>query len=70
MRRGETVQEQLDIAREVAAEIGRVERVNGGVVGEVDAVFECTGVMSCVQAGIYVRLFAFPLFRLFSILFP
>lgn len=54
MKRGSTIEEQLDIAREVAAEIGKTTKESGGEVGEVDAVFECTGVPSCVQASIFV----------------
>ena len=49
MRRGKDMDENLAIAKETAAEIGKV-----GDVGEVDVTFECTGVPSCVQAGIYV----------------
>jgi L-iditol 2-dehydrogenase len=56
MKRGNTIEEQLDIAKEVAAEIGRITKESGGEVGEVDAVFECTGVPSCVQASIFVSL--------------
>ncbi|KAK5139292.1 hypothetical protein LTR04_003714 [Oleoguttula sp. CCFEE 6159] len=54
MKRGKTIEENLEIARETAAEVGRISR-NGsdGVIGEVDAVFECTGVPSCLQAAIY-----------------
>ncbi|GIZ39600.1 hypothetical protein CKM354_000297900 [Cercospora kikuchii] len=48
MRRGKDIDENLQIAKETAAEITKVEDV-----GEVDVVFECTGVPSCVQAGIY-----------------
>ncbi|PPJ53620.1 hypothetical protein CBER1_00862 [Cercospora berteroae] len=48
MRRGKDIDENLQIAKETAAEITKVEGV-----GEVDIVFECTGVPSCVQAGIY-----------------
>jgi L-iditol 2-dehydrogenase len=55
LRRGNTPEENLDIAKETAAEIGKVERDNGEIFGEVDAVFECTGVPSCVQSAIYVR---------------
>ena len=54
MKRGSTIEEQLDIAKEVAAEVGKLSKESGGEVGEVDAVFECTGVPSCVQASIYV----------------
>lgn len=49
MRRGKDIDESLQIAKETAAEVGKVDGV-----GEVDVVFECTGVPSCVQAGIYV----------------
>ncbi|KAF2173066.1 hypothetical protein M409DRAFT_62688 [Zasmidium cellare ATCC 36951] len=48
MRRGKDIDESLQIAKETAEEIGKVDGV-----GEVDVVFECTGVPSCVQAGIY-----------------
>lgn len=51
MRRGKDIDESLSIAKETAAEIGKVDDV-----GEVDVVFECTGVPSCVQAGIYVSI--------------
>ncbi|KAK3215035.1 hypothetical protein GRF29_19g2006739 [Pseudopithomyces chartarum] len=53
LKRGQTIEENLDIAKETAAEIAKISRVNGRPVGEVDAVFECTGVPSCVQASIY-----------------
>lgn len=49
MRRGKDIDETLQIAKETATEVGKVDGV-----GEVDVVFECTGVPSCVQAGIYV----------------
>lgn len=49
MKRGKDIDESLQIAKETAAEVGKVASV-----GEVDVVFECTGVPSCVQAGIYV----------------
>jgi threonine dehydrogenase-like Zn-dependent dehydrogenase len=54
MKRGNTIEEQLEIAKEVAAEVGKLSKESGGEIGEVDAVFECTGVPSCVQASIYV----------------
>ncbi|KAF2090280.1 sorbitol dehydrogenase-like protein [Saccharata proteae CBS 121410] len=53
MKRGKTIEENLEIAKETAAEVGKVQKTTGEPVGEVDAVFECTGVPSCVQAGIY-----------------
>jgi len=48
MKRGKDIDENLAIAKETAAAVGQVDNV-----GEVDTVFECTGVPSCVQAGIY-----------------
>jgi L-iditol 2-dehydrogenase len=54
LKRGVTVEEQMAIAKETAAEIGKITKDSGGEVGEVDAVFECTGVPSCVQASIFV----------------
>ena len=53
MKRGNTIDEDLEIAQETAANIGEVSRRNGRPVGEVDTVFECTGVPSCLQAAIY-----------------
>ncbi|KAF2639108.1 GroES-like protein [Massarina eburnea CBS 473.64] len=53
LKRGSTIEENLEIAKETAAEIGQVTKLSGGLIGEVDAVFECTGVPSCVQASIY-----------------
>ena len=53
-KRGDTVEENLEIAKDMAANIGKLLRTNGSAVGEVDAVFECTGVPSCLQAAIYV----------------
>lgn len=54
IKRGATTEEQLAIAKETAAEIGKLTKESGGEVGEVDAVFECTGVPSCVQTSIFV----------------
>jgi len=49
MKRFEKIDEKLAFAKEVA------EMVKGASGrGEVDAVFECTGVESCLQAAIYV----------------
>lgn len=52
-QQGATIEEQLDRARGTAVEIGKMRKGSHGTVGEVDAVFECTGVPSCVQASIY-----------------
>ena len=54
MKRGGTVEESLSIAKETATEVGKLQTASGKPVGEVDAVFECTGVPSCLQAAIYV----------------
>lgn len=54
MKRGNTTEENLAIAQETAAEIGKTSRQSGEEIGQVDAVFECTGVPSCLQAAIYV----------------
>ena len=51
LKRGKDIDESLAIAKETAAEIGKVDEI-----GEVDVTFECTGVPSCVQAGIYVSI--------------
>lgn len=48
MKRGKDIDENLAIAKETAAEVGKADNV-----GEVDVTFECTGVPSCVQAGIF-----------------
>lgn len=48
MKRFEEIGQKLAFAKEVAE---MVKGVSG--VGEVDAVFECTGVESCLQAAIY-----------------
>jgi len=58
MKRYEKIEEKLAFAAEVAEMV----KVESGV-GEVDAVFECTGVESCVQAAIYVR---FPFTTMFQ----
>jgi L-iditol 2-dehydrogenase len=47
MKRPASIEEKLAFAKEVAEMVKAVG-------GEVDAVFECTGVESCLQAAIYV----------------
>lgn len=49
MKRPQSIEDRLSFAKEVAE---MVKAASG--VGEVDAVFECTGVESCMQAAIYV----------------
>ncbi|PHH68640.1 hypothetical protein CDD82_379 [Ophiocordyceps australis] len=48
----QTIDEKLEYARRVADLIAAAS-VNGKRVADVDAVFECTGVESCVQTAIY-----------------
>ncbi|KAI3330704.1 alcohol dehydrogenase [Ustulina deusta] len=52
-RRGATIEEKLDIAKDTAAEIASSVWGDGSTIGRVDATFECTGVESCIQASIY-----------------
>lgn len=56
MKRGQAIEEKLEIAKHTAALAARVHVAGEQPVGEVDLVFECTGVESCLQAAIYVRL--------------
>jgi len=51
--RAERIEEQLANAQKLAGEIAQVE-LEDEVLGQVDAVFECTGVPSCLQTAIYV----------------
>ncbi len=55
MKKCETIDEKLAFAKDVAALVHESKSRTGSAVGEVDAVFECTGVESCLQAAIYVR---------------
>jgi len=48
-RRGETIEERLAIAKDIAESSLRDETFKG-----FDTVFECTGVEACTQAAIYV----------------
>lgn len=55
-RRGATLEEKKTIARETAQSIGEMNWKDGQQVGRVQRTFECTGVESCLQASIYVRI--------------
>jgi L-iditol 2-dehydrogenase len=55
MKKCSTIEEKLDFAKEVAGLVHKEKSSSGSTVGEVDAVFECTGVESCLQAAIYVN---------------
>ncbi|EPE05875.1 sorbitol dehydrogenase [Ophiostoma piceae UAMH 11346] len=48
-----TTEEALESAKATAKAVGALMFADGSAVGEVDIVFECTGVPSCVQAAIY-----------------
>ncbi|KAI9724215.1 MAG: hypothetical protein M1828_003960 [Chrysothrix sp. TS-e1954] len=50
---GSKDRDPLVIARQTAELISELPDETGAAVGEVDAAFECTGVPSCVAAGIY-----------------
>ena len=52
-QRGESIQEDLAIARDTAEKIAQMMLPDGSTFGEADAIFECTGVPSCVQASIF-----------------
>jgi L-iditol 2-dehydrogenase len=56
MKRGKDTEENLAIARETADGVAAVTDDSGTAIGEVDVVFECTGVPTCVQSAIYVSL--------------
>lgn len=55
MKRPATIEDKLAFAKEVS------EMVKESAGKEVDVVFECTGVESCVQTSIYVRPHPLPL---------
>lgn len=52
MERPQTIEDKLAYAQKVAATV-RETVVRGEAVGEVTAVYECTGVETCVQTAIY-----------------
>lgn len=54
MERPQTIEDNLAYAQKVATTI-KETKVGGKEVGEVTAVYECTGVETCVQTAIYVR---------------
>ena len=55
MARPQTTEEKLTYAKEVAETI-KGTKIGGLDVGEVSAVYECTGVETCLQASIYVSI--------------
>ena len=54
-KRGQNIEEKLQIAKETAALAAKATARGRDIMGEVDTVFECTGVEACTQAAIYVR---------------
>lgn len=56
LKRGKSIEENLEIAKETAVALGNVQSVTGQPIGEFDAIFECTGVPSCLQAAIFVGI--------------
>ena len=60
MKRFEVIEDKLNFAKEVAELVKQAPDAS-----EVDTVFECTGVESCLQASIYVRPEAFPILVIF-----
>ncbi|OIW32332.1 alcohol dehydrogenase [Coniochaeta ligniaria NRRL 30616] len=52
-RRGETLQDRLDIARETAVDIAGLKWPDGNTIGRVQKTFECTGAESCLHSSIY-----------------
>lgn len=61
MGRPQTIEDKLAYAKEVAELVKAVE-IDGKAVGEVGAVYECTGVETCVQTAIYVSVLLLFLF--------
>jgi L-iditol 2-dehydrogenase len=53
-KRPQTIEDKLAFAKEVAELVREKSKI-----GDVDAVFECTGVESCLQAAIYVSALGF-----------
>lgn len=54
MKRGNTTEENLAIAKETAGELCKLSRAGEDAIGEYDVVFECTGVAPPLQAAIFV----------------
>ena len=53
MERPQTIEDKLEYAQRVA-DISRGTEVKGEKLGGVTAVYECTGVETCLQSAIYV----------------
>lgn len=55
-KRSADPEEQLQISKEMAQSLEKVKSPDGTAAGKSDYTFECTGVQSCVQASVYVRI--------------
>lgn len=55
-KRGQNIDENLEIAREIARLASQVQIISGELPFAYERVFECTGVESCTQSAIYVRI--------------
>jgi L-iditol 2-dehydrogenase len=55
MKRGATIDEKIEISKEIAGDIVKTPKYKNSTdpVGQFDYAFECTGVESCVQTGIF-----------------
>ncbi|PVH78292.1 alcohol dehydrogenase [Cadophora sp. DSE1049] len=52
-KRGESLEDKLEIAKVTATEIGELKWPDGEPIGRVQRTFECTGTESCLQSSIY-----------------
>ena len=52
-RRGENIDEKLQIAKDIAASVAKQSRNGTGSIAGFDVVLECTGAEICTQAAIY-----------------
>lgn len=60
-RQGNTVEEELAVAKDVAGQLAAAEsNKTDAKPRKFAATFECTGVESCVQTAIFVSRFCFP----------
>lgn len=55
-KRGQNVDDNLEIARATARLASQVQIINGELPFGYERVFECTGVEACTQSAIYVHI--------------
>jgi L-iditol 2-dehydrogenase len=60
-KRGETLEDKLNIAKATATEIGQFKWPDGEPIGQVQRTFEYTGAESCLQSSIFVSGFSRPI---------